>query len=239
MHFQYLHPLNTYDEMFTIGTGGFHGALTSHCKLMLDQINSLIDTGQKGLFFSYDVFCKTSLPVGDHIQTLYSKYVVDYCDISESEYEVAYDLIVIFGTFTQRHINYEVPALWEYHIAPETTPVIFYTAKPQEDFVSVKFDEIPTRIRSSAPDSSALAVETTQAPADVTSQTPDVTFKVTLPLTIRERILSILDAQETATTAEFLENIPQNDTAIKNELKRLCDERLIVRVRRGVYKLAE
>ena len=238
MHFQYIHHKNTDEAMFTMGGEG----LTSHSKMILDQINTLIDMEQKGLFFSYDMFCKTYFQGGEHLQTLNNKYQVDYCDIGGSEYEVVYDLIVIFGTFS-RGIGYEMPALWKYHIEPKLTPVIVYTAKPLQDFVSVKFDEIPTRIRSAASDASDLAVETTAAPADVTSQTPDVTsqtpdvtFEPTPPVTIRDRILSILDIQETATTAELLENLPQDNTAIKNELKRLCDQRIIVRVRRGVYR---
>lgn len=149
MHFLCIHNKNTYDEMFTIGMDG----LTGHSQSMLEQINTLIESGQKGLFFSYDMFCKSYLRVVDHVQTLYNKYDVHWCDISESEAAVSYDLIVFFGDFNV--LNFDIPLLWRTYVVPKITPVIFYTTETWRGYQKfgqvieverVDFDQIVPRI---------------------------------------------------------------------------------------------
>ena len=186
MLYQCIDYRNTYYEMFTLEPDGSPVGLTSHCKLVLDQINFMIGRGQKGIFFSYDAFCKSYLPMVDHVQTLYSKYTIQCYDIGESEAEVSYDLIVFFGTFSV--IEFDIPLLWRTYIVPKKTPVVFYTTEScrvvekvgqfigfaeVEQFERVEFDEIVTRIRPGVSSESSLKssnVPLSSGPVSVGSQ---------------------------------------------------------------------
>jgi len=243
MLYQCIDYRNTYYEMFTLEPDGSPVGFTSHCKLVLDQINFMIGRGQKGIFFSYDAFCKSYLPMVDHVQTLYSKYTIQCYDIGESEAEVSYDLIVLFGTFAG--IGRDIPQLWRAHIVPKKTPVVFYTTKSYREFERVEFDEIVTRIRpgvssesslksSNVPLSSGavpvgsqnLSLLDSHEPPEIKSvETPkDKRSTNTMPppkRAIQDTANKSVLQQHPTTTEKKLDETSQDDLALRRKIKKL------------------
>lgn len=223
MLYQCIDNRNTYYEMFTLEPDSSPVGLTNHCKLVLDQINFMIGRGQKGIFFSYDAFCKSSLLIVDHVQTLYDKYDVHCYDIGEGEVEVTYDLIVIFGDF--EGIGRDIPQLWRAYIIPKLTPVVFYTTRSYRGFEQVEFDEIVARIRPEV--SGELALKSSDAPSSsdvvpVGSQNLSILDIHEPPKReIQDTANKAVPQQYPTATEKKLEETSQNDLALRRKIKNL------------------
>ncbi|MYF98783.1 helix-turn-helix domain-containing protein [Candidatus Poribacteria bacterium] len=229
MHFIYFHAKNTSNGMFdTTAPDG----LTSHCQVMLDQINTLIETGQKGLFYSYDEFCKSYLPVGHYIQTLNNKYDVHWCDIGESEAKFSYDVVVFFGNFNV--LDFDIPRLWRTYVVPKKTPVIFYTTPSWRGYEMfqqvaeverVEFDEIVPRLRPIISGEPALKSSTVNLSSKAV---PVVPPNVSIPdrrhppkSGIHQKPPTVPD-QKAADTSE-------DNLALRRKIKRLQQEGMSIR----------
>lgn len=205
-HFQYIHDQNTYDEMFTCHPDRLPIGLTSHCKLILDQITELLDDNQRGILFSYRAFSQCHIPYIDRVKTLYRKYDrIHWCDISEREASVDYDLIVLFGTFER--IQYEVPLLWRVHIENGSTPVVLYTSKWQEGFNQVDFDEVVAHMRSASHrEHPHRVIQETQTPhlVEIDEVMDPLERKFRERNALREKAIDLLEDNSWRKTAEIL-----------------------------------
>lgn len=206
IHFQCIHDQNTYDEMFTCHPDRFPIGLTPHCERILDQINLLLDENRSGILFSYQAFSQGNIPYIDRVQTLCRKYDrIRWNDITEKEAVLDYGLIVLLGTFER--IKDELPLLWRFHIANETTPVVLYTSKWQEGFERVNFEEIVPRIRSAShsPPSQHVIQETqTPHPVETDEVYEQLMQKQRERDALREMAIDLLKDNSYRKTAEIL-----------------------------------
>jgi len=219
MLFQHIDPTLSYKNIFEFDVNAPTPVDILHYRLFNRIIQIPSDRERRALFLSYKDFSIPPISDLPIVKGLHQNYTVAHQDL-EIKASDNYEILVILGvSLTNFDTLYK-------HIKTRRTKTLYLSAHPMLDgFTELKhlfsvFD-INTLLRTEADEQT-----TTHTNTDVTLEKNDVT--------IRKQILAALDQRE-MTTAELLNNVKGNNTAIKNELARCRKSGHILRVKHGVY----